>query len=145
MQRLSDEIKPNSPLNAEASSQHRPRDTAEKKDTTPVGGAWMCLRDGGLYYATDDFLSLLGITLRQARGWGWSDQIVPRDAPALTRWRDCVDGGREWRDKLDLRSGVGKIHHMTVHARVLHDENQLVVGWLVTHEERPISGAGPSV
>jgi|LSQX01.2.fsa_nt_gb PAS domain S-box-containing protein len=62
-------------------------------------GVWMCDPDGGLRYASDAFLELLGMSMSKASGFGWIERIAPDDTDSVERWKECVEQGTDWDDE----------------------------------------------
>jgi PAS domain S-box-containing protein len=76
-------------------------------------GTWVADRDGSIRYFSQSFLDLLGMSLDQARGFGWM-QRLPVDAidPTLSKWRQTVETDDRWEHEHQIFDGQGQAHNI---------------------------------
>ncbi len=71
-------------------------------------GVWLSGPDGGAVYLSDSFLDLLGMTMTEAAGFGWTQALHPDDRHrVLTEWKRCVQNGHTWDYEFRVRSTAG--------------------------------------
>ena len=73
-------------------------------DTIP-GLVWSSLPDGNIEYLNKRWLDYTGLTLEQARGWGWQVAIHPEDFPGLLHYWKSILAARE-RGEYEARSAT---------------------------------------
>ncbi|MGZ8248372.1 CheR family methyltransferase, partial [Methylomagnum sp.] len=60
-------------------------------------GVWVCDPTGRNIYASESFLSLVGLTQEECSNFGWGRALRPGDAErTLAAWQECVRTGGAW-------------------------------------------------
>ncbi len=76
-------------------------------DTIPVL-AWCARPDGSTEFLNQRWLDYTGLTIEEARGWGWKVAIHPDDLPQLLNvWQGLLDSGRSGELEARLRRADG--------------------------------------
>lgn len=94
-------------------------------------GVWMCGRDGGLCYASESFLALLGMSMEEAQGFGWTRRI--ENPESVERWKECVRDERDWDDEHQIRDSEGKVRTMLARGHAVRDESGSAERWIGIH------------
>jgi PAS domain S-box-containing protein len=72
-------------------------------DTIP-GMVWSALPDGGGSFANRHFRTYLGLSIDEAKEWGWASAVHPDDLPELTEiWRRMAEYTQPWECEARLR------------------------------------------
>jgi PAS domain S-box-containing protein len=76
-------------------------------DTMP-GLVWTALPDGHVDFLNQRWLEYTGLTLEQARGWGWQVAVSPEDLPRLVEyWQSVLASGKPGEIEARLRRHDG--------------------------------------
>jgi PAS domain-containing protein len=76
------------------SGQHHERDLQLAVDTIP-GLVWTALPNGACDFLNQRWLDYAGLTLEEAKGWGWTAAICPQDLDGLLAvWRAALAAGK---------------------------------------------------
>ncbi|AFY84751.1 PAS domain-containing protein [Oscillatoria acuminata] len=76
-------------------------------------GLWICDREGRVIYVSESFQNLIGLTLAECAGWGWTQMMHPDDLDeTLSLWQACVQTGNIWDREHHFRGVDGKWHPM---------------------------------
>lgn len=76
-------------------------------------GLWICDREGRLIYVSESFQNLIGLTLAECAGWGWTQAMHPDDLDqTLSLWEECLRTGHIWDREHHFRGVDGKWHPM---------------------------------
>lgn len=101
----------------------------EAIDTIP-GLVWSVLPDGEVDFLNQRWREYTGLTLEQARGWGWRTAIHPEDLPGLeTYWRSVLAAGEPGEIETRLRRFDGNFRWFLFRAVPLFDGAGKLVKW----------------
>ena len=105
-------------------------------DTIPTL-AWRCLPDGRIDYLNQRWLDFTGLSLEQARGWGWKVIVHPEDVDRITkRWLpDVLSTGRPGEIEARLRRFDGEYRWFLTRIAPFRDETGTVVQWYGTNTD----------
>jgi PAS domain S-box-containing protein len=122
-------------LKAEAKAAGAERELRLVTDTIPAL-VWSALPDGAVEYFNQRWLTYTGLTVEQARGWGFLDAYHP-DERALIRnltspARSFADSGNDLTTEVRLRSVDGKYRWFLLRAMALRDPVGNIVRWYGT-------------
>ncbi len=93
-------------------------------------GIWICDPDGGLRYASPSFLELIGMSLAEATGFGWTRALAEGTAePMLQAWADHRASGTLWEYELVILDGDGRRHTVLSRGGPIRDERGGVRSW----------------
>jgi PAS domain S-box-containing protein len=93
-------------------------------------GIWVCAPDGRNTYASESFLTLVGITQEQCSNFGWGDVLHPDDAErTIAAWQDCVRTGGTWDIEHRVRGVDGRWHPILARGVPVKNERGEVVCW----------------
>ncbi|HOW68610.1 MAG TPA: PAS domain-containing protein [Candidatus Paceibacterota bacterium] len=93
-------------------------------------GIWICEPDGRNIYASESFLSLVGITQEQCSNFGWGDVLHPDDAEkTIASWKECVRTGGIWDVEHRFRGVDGEYHSILARGVPVKDERGEVICW----------------
>lgn len=93
-------------------------------------GVWICDAQGGLRYASESFLKLIGMTYEQCKESGWVRALHPDDAEATyAAWQDCVRSGRQWYREHRFLGTDGQYHSVLAHGVAIQAEDGGISGW----------------
>jgi PAS domain S-box-containing protein len=109
--------------------------TAEKEklelaiDTIP-GLVWSSLPDGNVDFLNLRWREYAGMTLEEARGWGWQAAIHPDDLPGLeSYWRSMLKSGQPGETEARLRRFDGVFRWHLFRAVPLYDAAGTLIQW----------------
>ena len=95
------------------------------------GFAWSAGPDGGLDYATQQWLTYSGLTLEQTISDGWFDAIHPDDLARVGGvWSACVASGEPYNVEFRLRRHDGAYRWFLVRGLPLRNEGGAVTKWV---------------
>lgn len=98
-------------------------------DTIP-GLVWTSLPDGHIDFLNQRWLDYTGLSMEEARGWGWQAAISPDDLPSLlATWRAVLASGAPGEAMARLRRFDGEFRWFLFRAAPLHDAAGSVVKW----------------
>jgi PAS domain S-box-containing protein len=101
-------------------------------DTIPTL-AWCSLPDGTGIFWNRRWHEYTGLSLEEARGWGWQDAIHPDDLKEITdKWRGFLATGQAGEVEGRLRRFDGVYRWFLFRAEPLHDESGNIVNWYGT-------------
>jgi PAS domain S-box-containing protein len=93
-------------------------------------GVWVCAPDGRNIYASESFLTLVGITQEQCSSFGWGDVLHPDDAErTLSAWKECVRAGGPWDIEHRFRGADGQWHPILARGVPVRDERGQITCW----------------
>ena len=76
-------------------------------------GLWICDREGRVIYVSKSFQKLVGLTLAECAGWGWTQAMHPDDLEqTLLLWKECLQTDEIWDREHHFRGVDGKWHPM---------------------------------
>ncbi len=120
---------------AEEALQARERDLSSIINTIPIF-AWSTLPDGFCDFLNQRWLDYAGLTLDQARGWGWAAAIHPDDAKGLVEyWQAALASGQLVDVEARMRRFDGKYRWFLFRASPLRDAAGNIVKWYGTNTD----------
>jgi PAS domain S-box-containing protein len=94
-------------------------------------GVWQCDPDGRNTYASESFLSLVGLTQEQCSSFGWADVLHPDDVErTIAAWRECVRTEGRWDIEHRFRGVDGEWHPMLARGVPVRDERGEITSWV---------------
>ena len=91
-------------------------------DTIP-GFVWSALPDGQVDFLNQRWCDYTGVSLADARGWGWQAAIHPEDRARLqTMWRSLLQSGEGGEAEARLRRSDGIYRWFLIRAVPLRSE-----------------------
>ena len=100
-------------------------------DTIP-GLIWSAFPDGSVDFANRRWLEYTGLSLEDARGWGWASAVHPEDAARLEEWRQDLTTGQPIESEFRLRRADGEYRSVLTRAMSLRDELGNIIKWYGT-------------
>ncbi|MCT7991754.1 PAS domain-containing protein [Laspinema olomoucense] len=71
-------------------------------------GIWICDREGRMIYVSESFQELIGLTVAECAGWGWTQALHPEDREqTLSLWETCVRTENIWDREHQVRGVDG--------------------------------------
>ena len=93
-------------------------------------GIWVAEPGGRMKYLSDSFLELLGMTMDEARDYGWMAALAPETAaPTLRNWHESIVAGRPWNYEYVVHGPDGRRHNVLSRGNAVRDEAGAVSGW----------------
>ncbi|MGE5608074.1 MAG: PAS domain-containing protein, partial [Bacillota bacterium] len=94
-------------------------------------GVWMCDPDGQCIYLSNCILAMTGMTMEQARGFGWTRCLPPEDVePLLKEWMHCVQTGGQWEHQQRMKDRHGNPHTVLSRAQPVRDPSGRIIHWV---------------
>jgi PAS domain S-box-containing protein len=122
-------------LQAEAKAARAEREIRLVADTIPAL-VWSALPDGAVEYFNQRWLTYTGLTLEQARGWGFIDAYHPEDRTSVRNLTSVriphAASANDLKTEARLRGVDGKYRWFLGRAMALRDEAGNVVRWYGT-------------
>src|SRR6267143_3405583 len=104
-------------------------------DTIPVL-AWCTRPDGWNEFLNQRWLDYTGLTIEEARGWGWKIAIHPDDLPQLLDvWQGLLASGKPGELEARLRRADGVYRWFLFRVEPLHDAQGTIVKWYGTNTD----------
>src|SRR5213594_2685026 len=104
-------------------------------DTIPVL-AWCARPDGSTEFLNQRWLDYTGLTIEQARGWGWKVAIHPDDLPQLLDvWQGLLVSGKSGELEARLRRADGVYRWFLFRVEPLRDSQGTIVKWYGTNTD----------
>lgn len=101
-------------------------------DTMPTL-SWVARPDGSVEFLNQRWLEYTGLSLKQAREWGWVTAIHPKDVDgAVKAWRAIVALGEPGEGEARLRRSDGEYRWFLLRASPLRDEHGKISRWYGT-------------
>jgi PAS domain S-box-containing protein len=100
-------------------------------DTIP-GLIWSALPDGSIDFANRRWLDYTGLSLDDARGWGWASTVHPEDVARLEEWRQDLTTGQPAESEFRLRRSDGEYRWVLSRAMSLRNELGKIIKWYGT-------------
>jgi PAS domain S-box len=98
-------------------------------DTIPVL-AWCTRPDGWNEFLNQRWLDYTGLTIEEARGWGWKVAIHPDDLPQLLEvWQGLLASGKSGELEARLRRADGVYRWFLFRVEPLRDAQGTIVKW----------------
>jgi two-component system CheB/CheR fusion protein len=71
-------------------------------------GVWSANADGEVTLFSDSFLAMIGMTIEESKGYGWTARLHPDDLKdTLSDWKRCVKKGSSWQRTLRIKDKNG--------------------------------------
>src|SRR6266550_6568208 len=104
-------------------------------DTIPVL-AWCSRPDGSNEFLNQRWLDYTGLTIEEARGWGWKVAIHPDDLPQLLDvWQGLLVSGKSGELEARLRRADGVYRWFLFRVEPLRDPEGTIVKWYGTNTD----------
>ena len=104
-------------------------------DTIPTL-AWCTLPDGSAEFLNQRWLDYTGLSVEEARNWGWTVAIHAEDSTKLMhKWRAAVATGEPFEAEARFRRADGKYRWCLARAVPLRDELGNIVQWYGTNTD----------
>src|SRR5438132_565199 len=104
-------------------------------DTSPVL-AWCTGPDGSTEFLNQRWLDYTGLTIEEARGWGWKVAIHPDDLPQLLDvWKGLPASGKPAELEARLRRADGAYRWFLFRVEPLRDPQGAIVKWYGTNTD----------
>lgn len=98
-------------------------------DTIP-GLVWTAQPDGYIDFLNQRWLEYTGLTLEEAKGWGWQSAVYPDDLPGLMDyWRSVLGAGTPGETEARLRRHDGVDRWFLFRAVPQYDERGKLLKW----------------
>lgn len=92
---------------------------------------WISAPDGSLLHIDDDWLELVGLSLKEARGWTWLAAVHHEDRDAYNRaWREAVERATVFELEYRLSCHDGSVRWFFDRAVPVHDDHGAVIEWI---------------
>ncbi|WP_175443063.1 bifunctional diguanylate cyclase/phosphodiesterase [Halofilum ochraceum] len=92
---------------------------------------WHSTADGRLVDISDAWLDMVGITLDQARGWGWADVVHPEDRDQYLRaWQEAIRCGQPCEREYRVVCRDGRIRHFLDREVPVRDDDGQTCEWI---------------
>ena len=93
-------------------------------------GVWVCAPDGRNTYASESFLTMVGLTQQQCSDFGWGAVLHPDDADrTIAAWKECVRTGGIWDIEHRFRGVDGHWHDILARGVPVKDAQGEVLCW----------------
>jgi PAS domain S-box-containing protein len=93
-------------------------------------GIWIAEPDGRMRYLSESFLSLIGMTMAQARNFGWMEALAPDMAePVMREWQECIVTRQPWNYEFTVLGADGRHHTVLSRGNPVHGEDGRVTSW----------------
>ena len=104
-------------------------------DTIPVL-AWCTRSEGSIEFLNQRWLDYTGLTIEEARGWGWKVAIHPDDLPQLLEvWQGLLVSGKSGELEARLRRADGVYRWFLFRVEPLRDAQGTIVKWYGTNTD----------
>src|ERR1700704_3789619 len=104
-------------------------------DTIPVL-AWCSRPDGSNEFLNQRWLDYTGLTIEEARGWGWKVAIHPDDLPQLLDvWQGLLASGKPGELEARLRRADGVYRWFLFRVEPLRDARGTIIKWYGTNTD----------
>ena len=93
-------------------------------------GTWICDTEGRNIYSSESFCKLIGMTMEECAGFGWTQALDPdRAALTLASWQECVALGRNWTAEMWLKTGEGHWQPVLTRGVPVRDASGKILCW----------------
>src|SRR5689334_15216509 len=93
-------------------------------------GVWVTDAEGRCIYASDSFLRLIGMTMKQAAEFGWTSVMHPDDvADPMAAWGECAHTGHTWYREHRFMGVDGRYHAILAQGVPIRDETGHIERW----------------
>jgi len=98
--------------------------------------AWTAQPDGSLDFLSQRWLDYHGLSLQQARGWGWRNVIHPEDlAGIVEKWQAAVATGDLYEHEVRARTANGEYRWCLSRAVPVRDQKGNIIKWYGTSSD----------
>src|SRR5262249_55367115 len=92
--------------------------------------AWSARTDGGAEFFNQHYLDFVGLSLEQAKDWGWTVAVHPDDVHRLAAtWQRVLASERSGEAEVRFRRHDGAYRWFLLRAEPLRDETGRTVRW----------------
>jgi PAS domain S-box-containing protein len=93
-------------------------------------GVWVADAEGLSIYISDSLLKLIGFTMEQAAGDGWSAALHPDDLEdTLAAWKECARTGNSWYREHRMKGVDGRYHAILSQGVAIRDGGGRIQRW----------------
>ena len=93
-------------------------------------GVWTAGIDGGITYLSDVFLDMVGMSLDQCKGYGWTERVHPEDATKMaSAWKECVRDETPWDYEYRIRDRFGDYRTVLSRGTPVRGAQGQVISW----------------
>ncbi|HEX2099351.1 MAG TPA: PAS domain S-box protein, partial [Candidatus Synoicihabitans sp.] len=94
-------------------------------------GIWVCDATGRYLYLSESFLKLIGQSLEEAAGLGWT-RALPADEreTVVQAWQQCVREGGVWEREQRVRGQDGAWHPILARGVPIRNEQGVITSWV---------------
>jgi PAS domain S-box-containing protein len=104
-------------------------------DTIP-GLVWSAFPDGSVDFLNQPWLDYTGLSVDEARNWGWADAVHPNDRDRLADyWRSILASGESGEIESRLRRFDGVYRWFLFRAHPWRNESGIIVKWFGTNTD----------
>jgi PAS domain S-box-containing protein len=97
---------------------------------------WSCLADGGLEFCNQGWIDFTGMSLEQARGWGWTRAFHPDDLESfVAKWKKALAEDKPSELEARMRRADGEFLWFLIRSVPLRDQNGRIVRWYGSNTE----------
>ncbi|MFO1465335.1 MAG: ATP-binding protein [Steroidobacteraceae bacterium] len=97
-------------------------------------GVWVASEQGEHIYASESYLRLTGMTMRDYLGDGWAAALPAEEREeALAAWRDCVRSGEAWYREMRVRGIDGRQYPVLSQGVPIKGDQGEISGWAGIH------------
>jgi PAS domain S-box-containing protein len=92
---------------------------------------WTARPDGSVDFVSDQLYGYAGVTLEQAKDWGWTEMLHPDDlAECEKRWQHSLRSGDVYEIEYRLRRNDGTYRWFLAKGNPLRDEQGRIIKWV---------------
>ncbi len=94
-------------------------------------GVWSTDAQGNADYISPSFLDMVGMSLEEAREFGWIDKLLPQyREETRNRWLLCVRTGKDWEREHYFKAADGSVKVVLARGKPVRDENDRIIHWV---------------
>jgi formate hydrogenlyase transcriptional activator len=95
--------------------------------------AWSALPDGSVDFLNNRWIEFYGLSLEQAKSWGWASLVHPEDqAGIVEKWRSAVATGQPYEHEVRARTADGSYRWTLSRAVPVRNHEGEIVRWFGT-------------
>jgi PAS domain S-box-containing protein len=100
------------------------------EDLLPYG-VWVSGPDGKIRYVSQSYLDLVGKTMDEIRGFGWTTLLAPDESgTTLQHWLRCVETGERWDSEHKILGADGEYHSVLCRGFPVRTEAGNITCWV---------------
>jgi PAS domain S-box-containing protein len=93
-------------------------------------GIWISDPEGGMRYLSNSYLELVGLSMEEAAGHGWTRAVPPDEVePMLADWLDCLAAGSAWEREYRVWGVDERWHTLLSRGYPVRSEGGAVLSW----------------